>query len=80
MRNVSSIRLLTAAVGCLAIAVASVSLADDQSTKSQSGQPTGSLLDPTNTTQPAASTPAASRLPRHPIPLTSASRLPLTKT
>jgi membrane-associated protease RseP (regulator of RpoE activity) len=57
MRNISRTRLLAAALGCLAIAAASVSLADDQPTTTQPSQPAASTLDPAgNPPQPATST------------------------
>lgn len=59
MSNISRTRLLAAALGCLAIAAASVSLADDQPTTTQPGQPTASALDPAGITQPPAASPAA---------------------
>jgi membrane-associated protease RseP (regulator of RpoE activity) len=54
MRNISRTRLLAAALGCLAIAAASVSLADVQPAATQPGQPTASALDPAGTLQPPA--------------------------
>ena len=57
MLKISRTRLLAAALGCLAIAVASVSLADDQPTTTQPGQPAASTLDPAGIPQqPATST------------------------
>ena len=58
MLKIPRTRLLAAALGCLAVAAASVSLADDQPTATQPGQPAASALDPTGITQPPAASPA----------------------
>jgi membrane-associated protease RseP (regulator of RpoE activity) len=51
--------MLAAALGCLAVAAASVSLADDQPTATQPGQPAASALDPSGIALPPAASPAA---------------------
>jgi membrane-associated protease RseP (regulator of RpoE activity) len=69
MSNISRTRLLAAALGCLVIAAASVSLADDQPTTAQPGQPAASTLDPAGIPQqPAtsATTPPPASLDQHP--------------
>jgi membrane-associated protease RseP (regulator of RpoE activity) len=58
MLKISRTRLLAAALGCLAIAAASVSLADDQPAATQPGQPAASTLDPAGITQPPAASPS----------------------
>jgi membrane-associated protease RseP (regulator of RpoE activity) len=61
MPKISRTRLLAAAFGCLAITAASVSLADDQPTATQPGQPAASALDPAGAALPPAASPATER-------------------
>jgi PDZ domain len=66
MLNISHTRLLAAALGCLAIAAASISLADDKPSDKQANQPPAATQPNPAAGSPADATPAPQQQPATP--------------